>query len=305
MRFFRKPISGVRSPCTAPYSAWAPRSSRLDPGGTALSVLALGALIVPLIEGREAGWPWWCWLALCAAPLLAWCFWRYETGLVRAGGAPLVDPSSLHAPVMRRALAIALLLHALTAFFLLFSTYLQNALHVSALDAGLVFLPFGVGYLLGPLATPLGRRLLGDWVNPIGMALMAAGFVGLAALVGAIPVGVAPPEATPAALLFAIGFGQGLALPSLMRMITGRVAPTHAGMIAGVASSTLQVGTALSVALSGGIFYTVRRVHDDPAAITDAFTVAILCIAFCLGLGATLARQASVVPVVTSRISGA
>lgn len=285
------------------------RSSRLDPGGTVLSVLALGALIVPLIEGREAGWPWWSWLALCAAPLLAWCFWRYEGELVRAGGAPLVDPSVLRTPGMRRSLAIALLFYALASFFLLFSIYLQNALHVSALDAGLVFLPFGLGYLLGPLATPFGRRLVGDWLNPIGMALVAAGFLGLAALVAATPTGVAPAGTRLAALLFVIGFGQGLALPSLMRMITGRVAPAHAGMIAGVASSTLQVGTALSVALIGGIFYTVRGVHDDPTAITNAFTVAIRCIAFCLGLGAvlgaTLARQASVVPVGTGRTSGA
>ena len=287
----------------------APRSSRLDPGGTALSVLALGALIVPLIEGREAGWPWWSWLCLCAAPVLAWCFWRHQNVLVRAGGAPLVDPTALRAPGMRRALAIALLFYALAAFFLLFSVYLQNALHVSALDAGLAFLPFGLGYLLGPLATPFGRRLLGEWLNPVGMALLTAGFVGLAALVAATPVGVAPAGATLAALLFVIGCGQGLALPSLMRMITGRVAPAHAGMIAGVASSTLQVGTALSVALIGGVFYTVRGVHDDPAAITDAFTVAILCIALCLGLGAvlgaTLARRTNVAPVVTGRTSGA
>ena len=32
-----------------------------------------------------------------------------------------------------------------------------------------------------------------------------------------------------AAALFVIGFGQGLALPTLMRMVTGRVAPAVSG----------------------------------------------------------------------------
>jgi uncharacterized membrane protein len=56
------------------------------------------------------------------------------------------------------------------------------------------------------------------------------------------------------------------------------------------------VSTALSVALIGGIFYTVLDGRNDPAAISHAFVVAALCIAFCLGagvvLGMTLARRA-------------
>lgn len=266
----------------------APRTSKLDPGGTVLSIVTLGALIVPLIEGREAGWPWWSWLSLAAAPLLAWCFWHYESRLARAGGSPLLDPAALRAPGLGRALAIALLFYTVAAFFLLFSVYLQNALQVSALDAGLVFLPFGAGYLLGPLTTPYGKRLLGDWVNPVGMGTLGAGFVALAWLVATTPIWAAPAPTLLATILFVIGLGQGVALPSLMRIITGRVKPAWSGMIAGVASSTLQLSTALSVALIGGIFYTIRGAHEDPATITHAFIVAILCIAACLAIGAVL-----------------
>ncbi|WP_210255191.1 hypothetical protein [Ancylobacter pratisalsi] len=79
-----------------------------------------------------------------------------------------------------------------------------------------------------------------------------------------------------------------LALSTLMRMVTGRVAPAYSGMIAGIASSTLQVSTALSVAVIGGIFYEVLGARTDPAAITQAFIVAVLCIAFCLSVGAAL-----------------
>ncbi|RYG89240.1 MAG: MFS transporter [Alphaproteobacteria bacterium] len=263
-------------------------TGKLDPAGMLLSMLTLALLIVPLTEGREAGWPWWSWLSLAAAPLVAWAFWRHESRLARSGGAPLLDPAALRAPGLARALLIALCFYSVGAFFLLFSVYLQHALHVSALDAGLVFLPFGMGYLLGPLATPCCRRIAGDWVNPIGMGLETVGFLALAWLVDTTATGVASASAPLAVMLFVIGLGQGLALPTLMRMITGRVAPAFAGMIAGIASSTLQLSTALSVALIGGIFYTNLGGSDEPAAITHAFVVAALCIASCLAVGAAL-----------------
>lgn len=266
----------------------AQHARKLDLGGTALSMLTLGALIVPLIEGREAGWPVWAWVSLIAVPALAGFFWRYERRLGSRGGAPLLDPAALRAPGLGRALLIALLLYAIGAFFLLFSVYLQNALHVDALSAGLVFLPFGVGFLLGPLSTPFCARLIGAYVNPFGIGLEVAGLVGLAWLIDATPTGLPLASVPLAVALFVIGFGQGLALPTLMRMVTGRVAPALSGMIAGIASSTLQVSTSLSVAIIGGIFYTVLGTRQDPAAIAHAFVVALLSMALFLAVGAAL-----------------
>lgn len=269
----------------------------LDLGGMALSMLTLGALLVPLIEGRETGWPLWSWLTLAGVPLLAWLFLRYETRLARAGGAPLLDPAALRAPGLGRALLIALLFYSIGSFFQLLSVYLQDALHMTALQAGLVFLPFGAGFLLGPLSTPFLRRFCGPYVNPIGMGLEVVGFLGLAGILTATPTGLNPAPMPLADLLFVVGFGQGLALPTLMGMVTSRVSPALSGMIAGIASSTLQVSTALSVAVIGGIFYQVLGTRTDPAAITQALIAAILCIAFCLtggvALSIPLVRQAS------------
>lgn len=262
--------------------------NRLDLGGVGLSVLTLAALIVPLIKGREAGWPLWAWVSLMAVPLLAWIFWRHEARLSDAGGSPLLDPHALNAPGLGRALLIALLFYTVAPFFLLFSIYLQDALGTSALSAGLVFLPFGAGFLLGPLMAPACKRALGVYVNAAGMGLESVGFLGMVWLLGATPAGVYPLPKLLAALLFTIGFGQGLALPTLMRMVTGRVPPVYSGMIAGVASSTLQISTAISVAVIGGAFYTILDGRTDAAAITHAFTVALSCIALCLGAGMLL-----------------
>ncbi|MGB5958836.1 MFS transporter [Pseudomonas sp.] len=271
------------------------QASKLDLVGTLLSVLTLGALIVPLIEGREAGWPLWSWLTLLAAPILAMQFWRYETRLHQAGGAPLLNPIALQTPGLGCALLVALSFYMIGAFFLLLSIYLQGALHASALSAGLMFLPFGVGFLLGPLSTTPCKRLLGAYVNPFGMGLEVLGLLALAWLVTITPTHPYTPSGQLTLPLFLIGFGQGLALPTLMRMITSRVAPGLSGMIAGIASSTLQLSTALSVAVIGGVFYTLLGARHDEAAIAHAFTVALLCIASCLaagaGLSAMLARQ--------------
>ena len=263
-------------------------TGKLDLGGMGLSILTLALLIVPLTEGREAGWPLWAWLSISAAVLLGWIFWRHEGQLARDGGIPLINPTVMLAPGLGQAMLIALSFYSIGSFFLLFSIYLQNAMHVNALSAGLVFLPFGVGYLLGPLASPFCRRFIGNFVNPIGMGMESLCLVGLAWLVNATPTGVVPTSVPLATMLFLIGFGQGLALPVLMRMITGRVDPAFSGMIAGVASSTLQLSTALSVAVIGGIFYTLLDVRFNPEAITDAFSIAALCIAFCLAIGVIL-----------------
>jgi MFS family permease len=279
-------------------------ASKLDLVGTALSMLTLTALVVPLIEGREAGWPVWAWLSLAAAPLLAIGFWRYETRLHLAGGTPVLDPAALKAPGLGRALLVALCFYAIGVFFLLFSRYMQGALHMTALHAGLIFLPFGAGFLLGPLSVPALRRVFGAYVNPVGMALEVVGFLWLGWLVSVTPITLTPPFTSLTAILFLIGFGQGLALPTLMRMVTGRVAPAYSGMIAGITSATLQISTSLSVALIGGVFYTLLGEQATAFSITHAFTISILCIAACLAVGGavslTLARQPAQEPEVSS-----
>ncbi|WP_181999950.1 MFS transporter [Klebsiella variicola] len=263
-------------------------AQKLDPGGMLLATVMLSTLIVPLIEGREAGWPWWTWLSFLAFPLLVSLLWRYERRLSQHGGSPLLDPTVLRAPGLSQGLAIVLLFYSIGAFFLLFSVYLQDALHLNALNAGLIFLPFGVGFLIGPLLTPFLRRFAGNYLSAIGMGCETSGLAGLAGLIANTMTGTPPPMLPLALLLFVTGLGQGLAMPTLVRMVTGRVAPEFSGMIAGVTSSTLQISTALSVAIIGGIFYSMLENGRSGANITHAFIVALLTMAVCLATGAGL-----------------
>ncbi|MGR8820724.1 MFS transporter [Klebsiella variicola subsp. variicola] len=265
-------------------------AQKLDPVGMLLATVMLSTLIVPLIEGREAGWPWWTWLSFLAFPLLVSLLWRYERRLSQHGGSPLLDPMVLRAPGLGQGLAIVLLFYSIGAFFLLFSVYLQDALHLNALNAGLIFLPFDVGFLIGPLLTPFLRRFAGNYLSAIGMGCETSGLAGLAGLIANTMTGTPPPMLPLALLLFVTGLGQGLAMPTLVRMVTGRVAPEFSGMIAGVTSSTLQISTALSVAIIGGIFYSMLENGRSGANITHAFIVALLTMAVCLATGAGLRK---------------
>lgn len=261
---------------------------KLDLIGTALSIVTLATLIIPLIEGREAGWPIWAWLSLAFVPILAGAFWRSQGRLALRGGSPLLDPRALVVPGLARGLTVALLFYTISTFFLLFSVYLQKAVHISALDAGLLFLPYGLGYLLGPLISPLFRRLFRGSLAPFGMGLEAIGLYSIAWLVGATMPGALPDHAWLVALLYLTGFGQGLATPGLMHMVIGRVSPEFSGMIAGVTSSTLQVSVALSVAVIGGVFYTLGGEGADADKLAHAFVVSLLIIATSQLVGAAI-----------------
>ncbi|WP_243079550.1 MFS transporter [Pantoea sp. MQR6] len=263
-------------------------AQRLDPVGMLLATATLCTLIVPLIEGREAGWPWWTWLLFLTVPLLVSLLWRYERRLSQKGGSPLLNPNVLRAPGLGQGLVIILLFYSIGAFFLLFSVYLQGALHFNALSAGTLFLPFGIGFLIGPLLTPYLRRFVGNYLSAIGMGCETVGLAGLAWLIATTLTGRPPAMLPLAVLLFVTGLGQGLAMPTLVRMVTGRVAPQFSGMIAGVTSSVLQISTALSVAVIGGIFYSMLGNGDSGAVITHAFIVALLVMAVCLATGAGL-----------------
>ena len=90
-----------------------------------------------------------------------------------------------------------------------------------------------------------------------------------------------------------LGFGQGWALPTLVRSIINRAPATGSGMIAGITNSALQISAALGVAVMGGIFFSVAGVSPDPASMASALTTAMLCVAASLTISAIFSIVAS------------
>jgi predicted MFS family arabinose efflux permease len=258
-----------------------------------LCALALGLLVVPLVEGPDNGWPWWSCLMLLASPLFAMGFWRYELALARRGGTPLVSPELRRAPGLVVGLVGVLFFYVVSAFFLTFSVYLQEALGQSALAAGAMFIPCGVGFFIGPLTTPIAIRWFGRWVPALGMTLEVIGCLVLSAAVASAPAAHAPPPLAVVVALCLIGFGQGLAVPTLVRTMIDRAPPHSSGMVAGIVNSALQISAALGVAIIGGVFFSAAGSRPTPLSLAHAFSVTMLCIAASLAVAALLAVRAA------------
>jgi len=264
----------------------------VDRIGVLLCALTLGLLIVPLVEGRELDWPWWACAMLIACPVAGVGFCRYEVAYARRGGVPLISVELIRRPGLMSGLTGVLFFYVVSAFFLTFSVYLQGALGMSPFETGLVFLPFGVGAFIGPLTTPLAIRLFGDRVPAIGMMLEVVGCILLAALVAGAP-GQMPAQFPLIGAVALLGFGQGWALPTLVRSVINRAPATGSGMIAGITNSALQISAALGVAVIGGVFFSVAGTSPDPETLARALVVAMMCVGASLTVSAVLSIVAS------------
>src|SRR4051812_33328526 len=79
------------------------QAPRLDLRGVALGSLLLAMIAVPIIQGRELGWPPWAFATLAAAVPVGWLFVSLERS-VAAGGA---FPPGRHPPLPARGLSLA------------------------------------------------------------------------------------------------------------------------------------------------------------------------------------------------------
>jgi MFS family permease len=264
------------------------RRPRLDLGGVALSSLALTAFVLPLVIGREQGWPLWSIAMLATTPVFVELFRRYELRVSRRGGDPLVAIEVFAAPGVLRGLGAILTLYMMAAFFLTYSIWLQSALGFTAFQAGLSILPLSAGFLVGSTFSPAIGRWTGAASTSLGFVLSAGGLVATALLVFGAP-GAAPPWVPISPAMAVLGLGMGMAIPTMVRVIVERVEPHRAGLVGGIVNSTLQVSAALGVAVLGGLFYTALGTRTDAAAMGRAFATTLLAIAACHVVGAVLA----------------
>ena len=152
----------------------------IDLPGTLLFGATLIALLVPLTEGHELGWPAWTWIMLALAPTLAITTFRVEQRSERRGVVPLLPPSVLRLPSMWRGLAMLLPFSVgFGAFMFVFALTTQDGLHYNALKASLAILPMAVLFLCGSILSPTligrygrGAMAAGGAVQAIGLALI-------------------------------------------------------------------------------------------------------------------------------------
>jgi EmrB/QacA subfamily drug resistance transporter len=273
----------VLAPKLVPESR-AAKPPRVDILGTALVTAGLTAIVLPLVEGRQHGWPLWTWCSLALAPVILSAFAVHQRRLARRGGAPLLDLTLFSDRAFSAGLLAQLVFWCGQAsFFLVLALYLQQGRGMSPLSAGLVFTILAVSYLAASIGAPAlavrhGRRVLTG-----GALLLAVGHAVLLATVAEVGVGGSVAALAPGLLL--IGAGMGLGIAPLATIIMSAMRPERAGAASGALATMQNVGSALGVAVIGVIFY--GSLH---AGFAEAFKLSLVALAAILLSVAALTR---------------
>jgi len=170
-------------------------------------------------------------------------------------------------------LAMLLVASGLFAMFYFASLYLQGILGYAPLKAGLAFLPFTLGIVIGAGASQaLIRRIGIRLVTYIGLTMGAIGLL----YFGRLPVdGTYLHDVLPTIAVVSIGMGMTFVPCTLLA--TTNVGAEDAGLASGLFNTSQQVGGALGLAILSTLAASRTR-HllseglNTPAARADAVT---------------------------------
>jgi EmrB/QacA subfamily drug resistance transporter len=276
-------VAGVR---LLPESRAAVRPT-LDLTGAALVSVAVGLLVYPLIQGREAGWPAWAFVSIAASAAVLAVFVVVERRRERAGVSPLVTPSLFRKRAFSAGLVTALVFFAgMIGLMLTFALYLQIGQGYSAIEAGLAMVPWSLGTAIG---AGLGAGLLGPrFGRPTlhgGVAVMLIGVLGMLAVVAASGDGIGYWALFGPELL--AGAGMGAILAPLFDFVLAGVDDHEVGSASGVLNAMQQLGGAAGIAVVGTIFFSVAAGSGMVAAFEhvlwiEAGVLAVVAALVCL-----------------------
>ena len=261
---------------------------RLDLVAQLLVIVMLGSLIYAIIEGarsdwREPGIRALFGLAGVAALVLVWWELRRKD--------PMIDPRSFrNLPFTGAVLTGICSFGSLGGFLFLITIYLQEARGLSALHAGLHMLPAAAAMAICPLPAAWLAARRGLWL-PLslgGLALMLS-------MIAMSRLTVTSGELYLIAAFTLFGVGLGMVDGQISHAAVSAMPSSKAGVAAGIASASRQMGQALGVAVTGallnaGLHGPVRT--DFVTASRSAWLVltGCGCVVFLLGLTTIRAR---------------
>lgn len=240
-------------------------------------------LVVPLVLGRELGFPRWSWLCLAAGVLGVGMFVLVERAVARRGRDPLFAPQVLGAPgLLATAATLLMVMGTFGGWLFVSAIHMQSDLGYSAQRAGMQFLPMGVTFAVAGLSWQRIPAGLHARMIPLGLVLSAAALGWLAWLLGdGAGIGAS------ASIAFGLfGLGNGLAFSPLMTRALAAVPVTLAADASGILVTSVQLGTVAGIASIGSVFFELAG--TTPSSAADAVAVVhLLCAA------ATLVAAAS------------
>jgi DHA2 family methylenomycin A resistance protein-like MFS transporter len=216
------------------------RPAPLDLPGQLTAVVALAALTFAAIESGPRAW------------------WALGTAVVSFAAFLVIEARRTHPMVPLGLFRDVTVLVSVTAgaastvafygMVFLFGLFFQQVLGLSALGAGLMFLPMtgllaGVNVLSAKVAARYGARL----------PIVAGQVVAVAGLLGLLAVDADTPRVAQALLLVPLALGCGFALPPIIAAMLEAVPAERAGTAAGLLNAIRQTAGALAVAVFGSL----------------------------------------------------
>ncbi|WP_433566384.1 MFS transporter [Nocardia sp. CA-151230] len=249
-------------------------SRRLDLPGVLVLSVALFLLVLPLIQGQQAGRPGWVWACFAGSAVAFGVFVAIERRLERRDGDPLVPLTLFGRRSFSLGIVLVLALYALIySYYLALSVTMQQGLGLSALGAGLVYAPAATAFFVFSVVASRTIPKYGRRVLEVGAIIMASSYLATGLLL------VSGPRITPLLVIPTLvlqSVGGGLVITPALNTVLSRVRPESAGVASGALSTAQQCGGALGVAVIGAIFFGAfdPAATDRGAAAGHAFAVA-------------------------------
>lgn len=272
------PVAIIGAMLVMRRSPTASERERIDVPGAVLVASGMFLLVFSLSEGTRYGW--WrpledfvllgdrVWpvsrgisivpVTIVLAVVVLGAFYLVERHKERRGADPLFEFGLLRYLSFRYGLLTAMVLAlGQLGFLFVLPVFLQDGIHLSAVDNGLWLLPSGISIIVGTqIGARLTRRISVTSVVRIGLVLEA---VGLVAMVLAISPQLSFVSLLPGLVLF--GIGIGFAGSQLTNVILSEISNDRAGAASGANTTIRQLGAALGIATIGGLLTSTTISH--------------------------------------------
>jgi MFS family permease len=256
--------------------------TRLDVPGAVVLFLGLLCLIGPLLFGHDLHWSPLVWLAMAAGVGIVAGFVRLERAVEGRGGMPLIDLALLADKSFVRGLGAAFFFFfANLSFYLVMTMYMQTALRIPPVKAGLVFVPLALTFAVASRLSGVRAKHRGTLVLIEGCAFQIAGLAVLALTAALVE---APTARVLALILTIFGYGQGLVMAPLSGVVLSSVRPASAGSGSGMYGTTAQIANASGVAAIGAVFFAVQAAHSTQMALFASIALFALSIVISVAL---------------------
>jgi EmrB/QacA subfamily drug resistance transporter len=231
--------------------------------GLVLVAGGLTAILVPLIQGQDEGWPAWTYISMAAGLALLVLFAVWELRVARRGRSPLVPPHLFSHPAFTGGAVLALVYFAaFTSIFFTISIFWQAGLGHSALESGFVSIPFAIGSIIGASQSDRLAGRLGRTTLSLGTGLVAVGLLSIWLVLLLVPADdltnweLLPP-------LLVAGVGSGLFIAPNAQFIVATVDRAEAGAASGVIGTVQRIGSAIGIAVIGSVFFGTLPTEAD------------------------------------------